>query len=98
MADVGSLGQYKVVVTADYSQLQSQFKAMSDYIADMTKSITSNLNTSMISGFTDMGKGVNKVMESSLNDMSPEREATCRAVFGTWGFFRTMHGKTAPSC
>jgi hypothetical protein len=68
MADVGSLGQYKVVVTADYSQLQSQFKAMSDYIADMTKSITSNLNTSMISGFTDMGKGVNKVMESSLND------------------------------
>ena len=22
----------------------------------------------------------------------------CRAVFGTWGFFRTMHGKTAPSC
>ena len=23
---------------------------------------------------------------------------TCRAVFGTWGFFRTMHGKTAPSC
>ena len=68
MADVGSLGQYKVVVTADYSQLQSQFRAMSDYIADMTKSITSNLNTSMISGFTDMGKGVNKVMESSLND------------------------------
>ena len=26
------------------------------------------------------------------------REAACRAVFGTWGFFRTMHGKTAPSC
>ena len=25
-------------------------------------------------------------------------EAACRAVFGTWGFFRTMHGKTAPSC
>ena len=24
--------------------------------------------------------------------------AACRAVFGTWGFFRTMHGKTAPSC
>ena len=22
----------------------------------------------------------------------------CRAVFGTWGFFRTMHRKTAPSC
>ena len=25
-------------------------------------------------------------------------KAACRAVFGTWGFFRTMHGKTAPSC
>src|SRR5574340_1235630 len=31
-------------------------------------------------------------------DRSPGREAACRAVFGTWGFFRTMHGKTAPSC
>src|SRR5574341_590674 len=30
--------------------------------------------------------------------VSPGREAACRAVFGTWGFFRTMHGKTAPSC
>src|SRR5574340_236286 len=31
-------------------------------------------------------------------EMSPGREAACRAVFGTWGCFRTMHGKTAPSC
>ena len=31
-------------------------------------------------------------------EMSPGRKAACRAVFGTWGFFRTMHGKTAPSC
>src|SRR5574338_134189 len=31
-------------------------------------------------------------------EMSPGREAAGRAVFGTWGFFRTMHGKTAPSC
>src|SRR5574339_144931 len=31
-------------------------------------------------------------------EMSPGREAACRAVFGTWGFSRTMHGKTAPSC
>src|SRR5574337_1932217 len=31
-------------------------------------------------------------------EMSPGREAACRAVFGTWGFLRTMHGKTAPSC
>ena len=27
-----------------------------------------------------------------------ETKAACRAVFGTWGFFPTMHGKTAPSC
>ena len=26
-------------------------------------------------------------------EMSPGREAACRAVFGTWGFFQTMHGK-----
>src|SRR5574337_507707 len=25
-------------------------------------------------------------------EMSPGREAAGRAVFGTWGFFRTMHG------
>src|SRR5574337_1042253 len=31
-------------------------------------------------------------------EMSPGREAACRGVFGTWGSFRTMHGKTAPSC
>src|SRR5574342_1180875 len=31
-------------------------------------------------------------------EVSPGREAACRAVFGTWGFFRTMHGKIAPSC
>src|SRR5574337_935705 len=31
-------------------------------------------------------------------EMSPGRDAACRAVFGTWVFFRTMHGKTAPSC
>src|SRR5574341_1620117 len=31
-------------------------------------------------------------------EVSPGREGACRAVFGTWGFFQTMHGKTAPSC
>ena len=29
-------------------------------------------------------------------EMSPGREAACRAVFGPWGFFRTMHGKNCP--
>ena len=35
---------------------------------------------------------------NEMRQRSPGREAACRAVFGTWGFFRTMHGKTAPSC
>ena len=47
MADVGSLGQYKVVVTADYSQLQKQFQAMATFINDSTKQITESLNKSM---------------------------------------------------
>ena len=38
------------------------------------------------------------LLEEYLNASAPGREAACRAVFGTWGFFRTMHGKTAPSC
>ena len=47
MADVGSLGQYKVVVTADYTQLQQQFKAMTTFINDSTRQITESLNKSM---------------------------------------------------
>ena len=30
-------------------------------------------------------------------EMSPGRGAACRAVFGTWGFFRTMHGQSGSS-
>lgn len=47
MGDVGSLGQYKVVVTADYSQLQSQFRAMADFVTSTTKSMTDTVNQSM---------------------------------------------------
>ena len=43
------------------------------------------------------GRGPSMELRLPL-EMSPGREAACRAVFGTWGFFRTMHGKTAPSC
>lgn len=49
MADVGSLGQYKVVVTADYSQLQTNFKAMADFVTSTTKSMTDSVNQSMSS-------------------------------------------------
>jgi DNA repair exonuclease SbcCD ATPase subunit len=47
MADVSSLGEYKVVVTADYSQLKTQFKAMADYVTSTTKSMTDSVNKSM---------------------------------------------------
>ena len=39
-----------------------------------------------------------KGMAYPFAKVSPGREAACRAVFGTWGFFRTMHGKSAPLC
>jgi hypothetical protein len=47
MADVSSLGEYKVVVTADYSQLKTQFQAMADYVTKTTKSMTDSINKSM---------------------------------------------------
>ncbi len=47
MADVGSLGEYKVVVTADYSQLKTQFDAMSDFVNSTTKVMADNLNKTM---------------------------------------------------
>lgn len=47
MADVSSLGTYKVVVTADYKQLREQFDAMTKYVAKSTKTMTDNLNKAM---------------------------------------------------
>jgi hypothetical protein len=47
MADVSSLGEYKVVVTADYSQLKTQFQAMADYVTNTTKTMTDSVNKSM---------------------------------------------------
>ncbi len=58
MADVSSLGQYKVVVTADYSQLQANFKAMADFVTSTTKSMTDSVNKSM--------SGMNAAMLSQL--------------------------------
>jgi TP901 family phage tail tape measure protein len=42
-----SLGEYKVVVTADYSQLKSQFEAMSKYVSATTSTIADSLNKTM---------------------------------------------------
>ncbi len=58
MADVGSLGEYKVVVTADYSQLKTQFDAMSNFVISTTKVMSDNLNKTM--------GGINATMISQL--------------------------------
>ena len=58
MGDVSSLGKYKVVVTADYSQLQKQFDAMTKYVANSTKTMTDNLNKTL--------GGVNATMLSQM--------------------------------
>ena len=58
MADVGSLGEYKVVVTADYSQLKAQFDAMSNFVNSTTKVMANNLNKTM--------DGINATMISQL--------------------------------
>lgn len=42
-----SLGEYKVVVTADYSQLKSQFETMSKYVSATTSTIADSLNKTM---------------------------------------------------
>ena len=61
MADVGSLGEYKVVVTADYSQLQSQFKAMMDLVTNTTKAMTDTLNNST--------KAMGQIMSTNIKAM-----------------------------
>ena len=58
MGDVSSLGQYKVVVTADYSVLRTEFKAMTEYVTRKTKQMTNEINASM--------NGLNTVMLSQL--------------------------------
>ena len=45
--------------------------------------------------FAKQLESVNRMELRLPLEMSPGREAACRAVFGTWGFFPTMHGKTA---
>ena len=85
MADVGSLGEYKVVVTADYSQLKSQFEAMSSLVSETAKNISSTLNNTaksvnknMVNEFTNMGISISKIMGKSLDDTvkTTERQLT----------------------
>lgn len=75
MAD--SLGEYKVVVTADYSQLQEQMKNISKLVSEtangMTNAMsnaTSSLNANIAKAMDDMNANIAKAMgtmQSTLN-------------------------------
>lgn len=67
MADVGSLGQYKVVVTADYSQLQANFKAMTDLVNQTAKAMAQTMDNAMKTMSNDMG-GQLKTMTTSMSN------------------------------
>lgn len=82
MADVGSLGQYKVVVTADYSQLQKQFEAMANFINSSTKAITDNLNRTMGSLNATMAGQIKTTVESLKGSLEGMEPATKKAGEG----------------
>ena len=62
-----SLGQYKVVVTADYTQLQSQFKAMTDVINQTTAAISQSLDKSFVAMGASMASHV-RTMTNTMQD------------------------------
>ena len=62
-----SLGQYKVVVTADYTQLQSQFKAMTDVINQTTSAISQSLDKSFVAMGASMASHV-RTMTNTMQD------------------------------
>ena len=75
MANISSLGEYKVVVTADYTQLQSQFRALNKVISETAKNIvqtmdnaTQKIDKNMTKGFDDIGKTIDKQMTKALSE------------------------------
>ena len=70
MADVGSLGQYKVVVTADYSQLQAQFKAMADLVNQTAKTMSQSLDNAIGAMSTNMVSQLNTMTNTMRNAFS----------------------------
>jgi chromosome segregation ATPase len=70
MADVSSLGQYKVVVTADYSQLKSQFEAMTKLVQDTTKAMAESIDKSMGAMNTAMNTQLKSMVTSMQNAFS----------------------------
>ena len=70
MADVGSLGQYKVVVTADYSQMQAQFKAMADLVNQTAKTMSQSLDNAIGAMSTNMVSQLNTMTNTMRNAFS----------------------------
>ena len=77
MADVGSLGHYKVVVTADYTQLKAQFEQINQIVSTTAKTITDTLtatsnavNNSMANSFKAMAQSITTSMKEAQNAMN----------------------------
>ena len=85
MADVSSLGEYKVVVTADYSQLKTQFQAMADYVTKTTKSMTDSVNKSMDS----MNATMIKQLQATVDQLKRSFEGLGDAPKKAGGGFKT---------
>jgi TP901 family phage tail tape measure protein len=82
MADVSSLGEYKVVVTADYSQLKSQFEAMANFINNSTKAVTDNLSKTMGSLNATMTGQIKTAVDSLKGSLDGVEPATKKASDG----------------
>lgn len=94
MADVGSLGQYKVVVTADYSQLQTNFKAMADFVTSTTKSMTDSVNQSMSSINATMLKQLQTTVDQLKKSFEGLGEAPKKAGDGFKSYTKQINEAT----
>ena len=73
MAITGNLGEYRVVVTADYTQLQKQMQSLKNMMSNVTTSITSSLNVAgkaMADGITKQMESVNSAVKSTVGTVS----------------------------
>jgi hypothetical protein len=77
MADVSSLGEYKVVVTADYSQLQNQFKAMSELVSQTAKAMSQSLDGAINTMSSNMVSQL-KTMTTSIKDAFGGMDSTIK--------------------
>lgn len=80
-----SLGEYKVVVTADYSQLKSQFQAMANVITQTTSSISSSLDKTfsvMNDRMSSHLKGMTDSMQNAFNGVKTSVNGAAEATNG----------------